>query len=131
MPELPAFLYDGDCAFCSSCARFIERRIPTAATVVPSQWTDLAAIGVSAAEADEAVVWVRSPTDHHTGPAAIADLLRSSTSLPWRVAGAALAPAPVTWIAGFGYRWVARNRHRMPGGTAQCSLPQAQRTHSS
>ena len=29
----PVFLFDGDCAFCSTCARFIERRIPTSAFV--------------------------------------------------------------------------------------------------
>ena len=25
------------------------------------------------------------------------------------------------------YRWVAKNRDRMPGGTAQCALPQVDR----
>lgn len=127
VPDLPAFLFDGDCAFCSSCARFIERRIPTSAAVVPWQWTDLDTLNVTLDEVDEAVVWVASPARHTTGPAAIADLLRSSTALPWRLAGTLLAPRPVLWASGFGYRWVARNRDRMPGGTAQCALPQAQR----
>ena len=38
------FIYDGDCAFCSSCARFIERFIPTAATITPWQYADLTAL---------------------------------------------------------------------------------------
>lgn len=127
VPPLPALLYDGDCAFCSSCARFVERRIPTGATVQPWQWTDLGALGVTTAEVDAAVVWVSSPAHRTSGPQAIADLLRSSTRRWWRAAGALLSPPPVRWVAGFAYRWVARNRHRMPGGTAACSLPAGER----
>lgn len=126
-PTLPVFLYDGDCAFCSSCARFIDRRIPTEAGVVPWQWSSLDDLGVSPDEVDAAVVWVDDPAHHTAGPHAISDLLRSSTRPWWRAAGVALSPPPVRWIAGFGYRWVSRNRHRMPGGTAQCSLPRARR----
>jgi len=33
----------------------------------------------------------------------------------------------VLWAAWPMYRWIARNRHRLPGGTATCSLPQAER----
>src|SRR5690606_9619127 len=39
-PPSPVFLYDGDCSFCTTCANFIERRIPTSARVVPWQFTD-------------------------------------------------------------------------------------------
>lgn len=127
MAKLPVFLFDGDCSFCSSCARFIDRRIPTRASVQPWQWTELDGLGVSVDEVDVAVVWVASSTCHTAGPAAIADLLRSSTARSWRVVGRLLAPTPVLWATGFAYRWVARNRDKMPGGTAQCALPQARR----
>jgi len=53
------FVYDGDCSFCTTCAEFIERRIPTHARIIPWQFAD--------------------------------------------------------------------HRHLLPGGTAACSLPQAQR----
>lgn len=125
--NLPMFLFDGDCAFCSSCARFIDRRIPTDAAVQPWQWIDLDSLGVTVDEVDQSVVWVVSPTTHTAGPAAIADLLRSSTARSWRMVGGLLTPAPVLWATGFAYRWVARNRDKMPGGTAQCALPKAQR----
>ncbi|WP_426573353.1 thiol-disulfide oxidoreductase DCC family protein [Aquihabitans sp. McL0605] len=127
VPELPAFLYDGDCSFCSSCARFIDTWIPTGATVVPWQWTSIDELGVTIDEVDTGVVWVTSTTSHTNGPEGIADLLRASHRKVWHPAGWLLGRRPVLWVAWPVYRWIARNRHRMPGGTAQCSLPQAQR----
>jgi predicted DCC family thiol-disulfide oxidoreductase YuxK len=122
----PTFLYDGDCAFCSSCARFIERRVPTAAAVLPWQHADLAALGVTEQQAEAAVRWVARDGAVAAGPVAIARLLVDAGSF-WRPLGALLALRPVAALAWPVYRWVARNRHRMPGGTAACSLPQADR----
>lgn len=120
------FVYDGDCAFCSSCARFIERRVPTAAAVVPWQFADLAALGLTQEQCEQAVQWVAPGRPSLAGPEAIAALLGSS-NLPWRLVGRLLRVAPVRALAWPAYRWVARNRHRMPGGTAACALPQAVR----
>lgn len=128
-PARPVFLYDGDCSFCSTCAQFIERRIGTRAEVTPWQFADLAALGVPQAEAEEAVIWVGDTGPHVAGPVAIARLLVDAGSF-WRPLGRVLDLAPVRWLAWPVYRWVARNRHRMPGGTAACSLPQAQRDAS-
>jgi predicted DCC family thiol-disulfide oxidoreductase YuxK len=122
----PTFLYDGDCAFCTRCAEFIERRIPTEARVLPWQFADLDALGLTAAECDEAVQWVGADGVRAAGPDAIGHLLRTSSRIS-RMAGAALRARPVRAAAWPTYRWVARNRHRMPGGTAACSLPQAER----
>ncbi|HEX5543595.1 MAG TPA: DCC1-like thiol-disulfide oxidoreductase family protein [Micromonospora sp.] len=123
---LSTFVYDGDCGFCTSCAEFIGRRIPTASRVVPWQFADLKALGLTVAECDEAVQWVGADGTRAAGPDAIARLLGNSTSL-WRAAGRMLKVRPVRALAWPVYRWVARNRHRMPGGTAACALPQAAR----
>lgn len=120
------FLYDGDCAFCSACARFAERRVPTPARLLPWQFADVEALGLTVAQCDAAVQWVGSDGVRAAGPDAIAALLRTS-SAPWRVGAALLRLRPVRWIAWPAYRWVARNRHRMPGGTAACALPHAER----
>jgi predicted DCC family thiol-disulfide oxidoreductase YuxK len=120
------FLYDGDCAFCSSCARFIERRIPTTATVAPWQFTDIDAVGLTVAQCEAAVQWIPEEGPAVAGPVAIAALLRDAGSY-WRPLGWLLARRPVLWAVWPVYRWVSRNRHRMPGGTAACSMPQAQR----
>lgn len=127
VPVLPVFLYDGDCGFCSSCARFVDRRIHTPVVVQPWQWTELDPLRLTVDEVDQAVVWVTAPGDRTAGPGAIADLLLSSTRWWWRLSGRVLSPRPIQRILWPLYRWVARNRHRMPGGTAQCSLPHAQR----
>jgi predicted DCC family thiol-disulfide oxidoreductase YuxK len=126
----PTFVYDGDCAFCSACARFIERHVPSAARVVPWQFADLDALGLSREQCERAVQWVdgdappagptrAGPTP--AGPDAIARLLLASRPY-WRVAGWILALRPVRAAAWPAYRWVARNRHRMPGGTASCDV---------
>lgn len=135
--ERPVFLYDGDCAFCTSCARFIERRIPTGATVVAWQHADLDDLGVAPADAEAAVQWIPArpgdqaaaparPGSVAAGPEAIARLLVEAGGV-WRPLGRALARRSVLSLARPVYRWVSRNRHRMPGGTPACSLPQAER----
>jgi predicted DCC family thiol-disulfide oxidoreductase YuxK len=120
------FLFDGDCAFCSQCARFIERRIPTTADVEPWQFADLAALGVTQAEAEEAVQWIAPDGTVAPGPEGIARLLADAGSF-WRALGRLLDLRPVRRAAWPIYRLVSRNRHRLPGGTPACSLSQAQR----
>ncbi|MGK5738188.1 thiol-disulfide oxidoreductase DCC family protein [Micromonospora sp. URMC 103] len=124
--ERSTFVYDGDCAFCTRCAEFIERHIPNGARVIPWQFADLAALGLTEAECEQAVQWVGVDGVRAAGPDAIAHLLGASAPL-WRVAGAGLRFPPVRAAAWPAYRWVARNRHRLPGGTAACAVPAARR----
>ncbi|HET8681438.1 MAG TPA: DCC1-like thiol-disulfide oxidoreductase family protein [Micromonosporaceae bacterium] len=118
----PTFVYDGDCAFCTSCARFVARQVPTPADVVPWQHTDLAALGLTDDQCAAAVQWVGADGRTAAGPEAIAELLRSSHPA-WRLVGRLLGLRPALAAAWPAYRWVARNRHRLPGGTAACALP--------
>ena len=135
---MSTFVYDGDCAFCTACARLIIRWIPTSARVVPWQFTDLGALGLDRARCQEAVQWVPAGPDKvkagpdkvkagpdkvKAGPAAIAALLRSSDRGAWRAIGWALDTRPALRPAGPIYRWVARHRHQLPGGTAACAMP--------
>lgn len=125
------FVYDGDCAFCTSCAEFVGRHIvrrhgPTRVAVLPWQFADVDSLGFTVAECDEAVQWVGVDGTRAAGPEAIAQLLRVG-GRGWRPLGWLLARRPVLGLAWPAYRWVARNRHRMPGGTAACALPAAAR----
>jgi predicted DCC family thiol-disulfide oxidoreductase YuxK len=125
--ERSTFVYDGDCEFCTVCAEFIDRRIPTTARVVPWQFADLDALGLTVAQCEEAVQWVGVNGARAAGPDAIAQLLGRSGP-GWRGVAAVLRLPVVRVVAWPAYRLVARNRHRLPGGTAACSLPRAGRT---
>jgi predicted DCC family thiol-disulfide oxidoreductase YuxK len=122
----PIFVYDGDCAFCSTCARFVQRWIPTPAAVEAWQLINIQALGLTAADCDAAVQWVTSPTEHSSGPVAIAELLKASRPW-WQAAGTLLGWQPMLRVGWPIYRWFGRNRGRLPGGTATCALPQAER----
>lgn len=128
MPDA-TFVYDGDCAFCSACARFVQRYVPGPAEVIAWQHADLDRLGLTAEQCAQAVQWVGPDRQAAAGPAGIARLLRTARGpagrLVWRPAGAVLATRPGLAMAWPVYRWVARNRHRMPGGTAACALPRA------
>jgi predicted DCC family thiol-disulfide oxidoreductase YuxK len=124
--ERPVLLYDGDCAFCSSCARFIERRVPTSAEILAWQLTDLSDLGVTPEAAAEAVLWVDVDGSVAAGHLAVAWLLVDADSF-WRPLGYLLSLPPLRWLGGPVYRLVARNRHRLPGGTTACALPPTQR----
>jgi predicted DCC family thiol-disulfide oxidoreductase YuxK len=127
--DRPVFLYDGDCAFCTSSAGFIGRHIPTSAAVTPWQLADLDALGVTQADAEASVQWIDPGSGRPVraaGTAAIASLLVDAGSY-WRPLGRLLDVRPVRWLAGLAYRLIARNRHRLPGGTAACRLAPAQR----
>lgn len=117
--RLPALVFDGDCGFCTSCARLLERIGPEA-KIVAWQLADLERLGIDAAQADEAVCWVGADGELRTGHEAIAAVL-GTAGPAWRVAGRAIVLPGVSVLAAAGYRLIARNRHRLPGGTPACS----------
>ncbi|MEU8241610.1 DCC1-like thiol-disulfide oxidoreductase family protein [Actinoplanes missouriensis] len=117
----PTFVFDGDCSFCTLCAEFIERRIPTTATVIPWQFADLAKLGLTVEQCEAAVQWVGTDGVTAAGPDAIALMLRDAGRF-WSLSGSALALRPVSRLAWPAYQWVADHRHLMPGGTAACAV---------
>jgi predicted DCC family thiol-disulfide oxidoreductase YuxK len=122
---MPILLYDGDCGFCTTSAHFIERRIPTSAELRPYQFTDLTSLGTTEKRASGEVLWVDGARVDG-GAQAVASLLIDAGG-PWRVVGLLLRLPPLRWAAAGVYRVVARNRHRLPGGTPACALPPSAR----
>jgi predicted DCC family thiol-disulfide oxidoreductase YuxK len=119
--QRPILVYDGDCAFCARSVRLAEQ-LGTSAHSVPWQFTDLGAVGVTAARAQHEVLWV-TPRGHvHGGARAVASLLVDLGG-GWRLLGLASRLPPLNWVARALYRLVATNRHRLPGGTDACGLP--------
>ncbi len=112
-------VFDGDCAFCTSCARLLERIGPQA-EIVAWQLADLGKLGITAAQAAEAVRWAEADGTVRTGHEAIAAALATARR-PWRIASRAMLLPVVSPLAAAAYRLVARNRHRLPGGTPACA----------
>lgn len=121
MPPRPVLLYDGDCAFCTTCARLVEKRIRPDADVVAWQFADLAALRVTAEQATDAVQWVQADGVVRSGHEAIAAMLGSGGPIS-RLAGHFLILPGISWIARKVYALVAINRHRLPGGTPACKV---------
>ncbi|GAA1148441.1 putative DCC family thiol-disulfide oxidoreductase YuxK [Kitasatospora gansuensis] len=131
----PVLIFDGDCAFCSSCVQFSERYLRASLSsanweAVPFQFADLAELDARAGgvglitweRAEQEVLWLTPRGDVYGGAQAAARLLMRSGGA-WAYLGALLTLAPVRPLAALVYDWVARNRHRLPGGTPACSLP--------
>ncbi|MEV0583684.1 DUF393 domain-containing protein [Nonomuraea sp. NPDC050310] len=117
----PVLVFDGDCGFCATCVRFVERRLRTSARITAWQFADLGELGVTAERATYELLWIDGPRVYG-GAQAVAKLLIDA-GLPWSLAGWALRVPPLRWVAHAVYRLVARNRHRLPGGTPACALP--------
>ena len=114
-------LHDPDCGFCTRSAEWLVRRgmratsAPLGSAATPSDLdTERATREVPFVHADGRVTW---------GARAIADAMLTCRG-PVRWAGGVLSLGPVQAFARPVYRWVARHRHELPGGTAACTLPQ-------
>ena len=127
--DRPLLVFDGDCAFCSQCVRWMDRWLPRKVTTTPWQFADLATLGLTQQQCEEGVQWIAADGSHHGGEIGIARLLIWQRGI-WALLGRALLLPGVVQLAGITYRWIARNRHRLPGGTPACSLPQAQRDNN-
>src|SRR5262245_13184856 len=119
-PPRPVLVFDGDCAFCTRSARWVEARVDGRADVRPWQELDLVALGLTERDVSEAAWWVegeRRDRGHRSiGRALIA------IGGAWGLAGRLILVPPVSWVARPVYTLVARNRHKMPGGTDACRL---------
>lgn len=122
----PILIYDGDCAFCSSTVRVLEKRIRRHPPCEPWQWLDLDDYGVSREQCERAVQFIDDRGRVHSAERGIAHVLIHGGK-GWAILGRAMLVPGFVHVAGAVYRWISKNRHRMPGGTTQCSLPADQR----
>ena len=122
-------LYDGDCGVCTRLSRVVTttvRRRREDFAVSAYQDADLPSLGLTPEQCDEALRWVDARGRVSSAQDAVARVLLAG-KLPFKPLGALILLPGVNALAGVVYRWVALNRHRLPGGTPACSLPAAQR----
>ena len=117
----PLLVYDGDCAFCRRAVAVALSRMKVACRAVPWQQADLAGLGLTADEAAEAVWWVEPGVRKVKGHQAVAAALRHGRPA-MRPVGRLLEAPSLARVAAAGYDLVARNRHRLPGGTPACGV---------
>jgi predicted DCC family thiol-disulfide oxidoreductase YuxK len=118
-------LFDGDCAFCSSCVRAAQRILPGELRAIPWQRVpDLAIYGLTPEAAAASIHWVDSSGSLASGGEAVAHVLLAAGGAWWWLGRVLLLPG-VRDLAALVYGVVARNRHRFPGGTPACRLPEA------
>jgi len=125
LAERPATLiFDGDCGFCTTAVRWLERTMPRVPATVPFQWAELAEYGLSEEEA-RSRVWFVGGGRRYGGAGAVAALLRGQPIPSVRALGWLATVPPWSWAARAGYALVARYRYRLPGGTPACRMPGA------
>ena len=116
-------IYDGDCAFCTSSAGWIEERLPEGYPVVPWQFvSDLETLGLDESDVRTAAWWIGADGVAHGGHLAIGRALIEVGGF-WSLLGWLTVLPPLRWLAGPIYTLIAANRHRLPGGTPACALP--------
>ena len=127
--NLPLLVFDGDCGFCTTWVSRLERLPPAFPRSTPWQWLDLDAFGLTIDDVTH-YAWYITPGRQYAGHLCLSALLRSQPNVALRFLGNLLATPPISWLAALGYRFVAANRHRLPGGTPACALPPAGAAHS-
>lgn len=115
----PVLVYDGDCAFCTSCVDFLQRLRPDA-DIVAWQLTDLAELGLTEQQAADVLQWVETDGTVRSGHEAVAAVLITAGPAGKLLGRTILLPG-VSWAAARAYRLVADYRHRLPGGTPACA----------
>jgi predicted DCC family thiol-disulfide oxidoreductase YuxK len=112
-------VYDGQCGFCVRAAQWIESKWPSSGPTAVS-WQRLGATGLERLGLDhgdvERAAWWVSGTRRQPGHLAVARSLIAARG-GYGLLGRVLLVPPIRWFAALGYRVVAANRSRLPGGT--------------
>lgn len=114
-------IFDGDCGFCTTTAHHIEKNSSTPIEISPWQWVNLSDYGLTA-EVAAAKVQVFVDGKTYAGHKAFAKLLRLQQQSWLKVLGGLMVTPPFSWGARVVYYFVAKYRHKLPGGTPACEL---------
>ncbi|MEU5863707.1 DCC1-like thiol-disulfide oxidoreductase family protein [Nonomuraea sp. NPDC047529] len=114
-------IFDGDCGFCTSVVRLLSRHVAPGVDYRPWQREDLDALALTIEQVTREVWWLHPAETRAGGARAFARVLRHGRR-PWPIAGRLMELRPIAAPAALVYRWIARNRSRLPGGTPACRL---------
>ncbi len=120
-PGRPLLVFDGDCAFCTTSARAWQRWLHLD-HVEPWQFIELEPLGVTEQQCLKAVQWIDQAGAVFAAERAVIAALRHAGGA-WGLIGRVMNLPGIRHLAGLVYRVVAKYRHRLPGGTPACKLP--------
>lgn len=118
--EQPILLYDGDCGFCSTSIRWVQKNIRPKSEITPWQWADLKQLGTTKKRVMYEAIWIEPNGKIYGGAQAVALILMNAGWF-WYPFGILLRIPPFRWLGHWIYRLVAINRHKLPGGTPTCA----------
>ncbi len=119
-PDQPVVFFDADCGFCTASAGRLGR-LDTDVRIEPIRASTLTDLGIDVDRAADELPVLLPDGTVLWGAAAIAAVLRRARG-PLRLVGRALQLPGLRGLAALTYRWVARNRGRLPGGTPACTV---------
>jgi predicted DCC family thiol-disulfide oxidoreductase YuxK len=112
-------IYDGDCAFCKQSLSWALEKLPDFCRYVAYQKVDFAKYGLQLSDV-QSQVWVVSDDLRLGGHRAVSWLFKQQKPLFWRALGGLIEVfSPISAQI---YKWIANNRHRLPGGTKECVI---------
>ncbi|MGW9081519.1 thiol-disulfide oxidoreductase DCC family protein [Streptomyces kronopolitis] len=119
----PLLAYDGDCGFCQNVISRISAPSRPAMSAVPWQFLPEETTRPHSDRLNREVLLLQDGRVLAAGAKALAGYMRASPTRLYRIAGTVIVLPGVSQGANVIYRWVARNRHRLPGGMLSCGLP--------
>jgi predicted DCC family thiol-disulfide oxidoreductase YuxK len=117
-------IYDGDCKFCQLSLEFGIRHLPTFPKYVAFQKIDQTKFGLTIDQV-RTQIWLVDQAGSEKpkgGHLAAGEILTMQRNLFYKALGWLIKTPPTSFLADVVYRWVAKNRHRLPGGSRQCKL---------
>lgn len=115
-------LFDSDCGFCSRSVQVaLGPWFRADCCARPFQAMDLSFHNLTVDKCAEALHCVAPDGTVTVGHEAVAAILLRSRR-PWPLVGPAMLLPGVSRLAAWVYASVAKNRHKLPGGTGECRL---------
>ncbi|MCB9707232.1 MAG: DUF393 domain-containing protein [Myxococcales bacterium] len=125
-PPEETLIFDGECGFCTACVDWFRARSRKTVRVVPMQRINPEHFGLTLAQMEKEAWWI-SGAQNYAGHRAVSRALMACGA-PWNIVGFVLDVIPFRWGAAIAYRWVARNRGRLPGVLPACQRNERERS---
>ncbi len=123
--NLPVLIYDGDCQFCQLSLDFGIRNLRVFPRYAAFQGIDPSKFGLTE-QMVRSQIWLvsdsESPTKLLGGHLAAIEILSMQPQKYLKLLASIMKLWPWRIIADKTYKWVAKNRHRLPGGSKTCEL---------